>query len=166
MRGPGRYTLLALVLTSAQGCGDQARGNFAPDDVITPRYGDFVIPLDSVTVQEQVASSDTFPIRLHPRAPFSDCSPWILVTHTAWGASTTLYGVNAPSRPPPCEPIVARVVLFAIDSAPFVPLVFVQPDSTLLRRYIRVEPEPIRPDSSMMLNRLTSDSTGAETPRF
>lgn len=88
------------------------------------------------------------------------------VRNDLWGASFTLYGVKAPPVQAPCPPIIARTVLFAIDSAPFVPLVFVQPDSTLLRRYIRVEPEPIRPDSSMMLNRLTSDSTGDETPRF
>jgi hypothetical protein len=140
--------VLAVALAGAAGCGDQARGGIAPGGSVAPAYGDFVVALDSVTVQAQVASSDTFPIRLHPRAPFTECSPWVLVTHYGWGASFTLYGVNAPPTRPPCAPIMARAVFLETDSSPFVPLVFVQPDSTLLRRYIRVEAEPMRIDSS------------------
>lgn len=164
MRRPVRNVLLVVALANLEACGDQTRGNFSPADVIRPRYGDFVIPLDSVTVQPQVGASDTFPVRLHPRAPFSDCSPWILVTHYGWGASFTLYGVKAPPVQPPCPPIVAHAVLFETDSSPFVPLVFVQPDSTLLRRYIRVETEPMRIDSSAVLNHAGSDSATGETP--
>jgi hypothetical protein len=127
-------------------CGESVGPSATPQArSVAPRYGDYIVAIDSLTAADTLRVDDTLTVRLFPRPAHAECMGWTLVWTTHYDSVlVTVHGTHS-QRSDRCSPIVARVPAYFGDRWEMRYLSVRQPDDTRLVHAYAIEPRPWPP---------------------